>query len=137
MAGLRAKKPCKKQGCPALVGDEGYCEKHTKFAPKPWRSQGSVYKTGKTGSTTERGYGWQWQKKRKLVLNDNPFCVIAKVCVERYGHQRPSDCVDHVIPIAAGGTDDYDNLRGSCTDCNEWKARTLDRQLVQAAQRKS
>jgi 5-methylcytosine-specific restriction protein A len=132
MTAMRAKKPCSQPGCPALVAGGGNrCEKHAK---KAWTR--SPYSDCKV-TTTERGYGWQWQKKRKLVLNEQPFCIIAKICVERYGHARPSDCVDHIIPIAAGGTDDYDNLRGSCTDCNEDKARTTDRRLVEQAQRKS
>jgi 5-methylcytosine-specific restriction protein A len=132
MSAMRAAKPCSKPGCPTLVhGGGNRCDKHS---TKAWAR--SDYSNRK-GTTTERGYGWQWQKKRKLVLNEQPFCMIAKICVDRYGHPRPSDCVDHTIPIAAGGTDDWGNLRGSCTDCNEHKSRTTDRELIEAAQRKS
>lgn len=31
-------------------------------------------------------------------------------------------CVDHVIPLAAGGLDDLENMRCSCRACNHYKA---------------
>jgi 5-methylcytosine-specific restriction endonuclease McrA len=70
-----------------------------------------------------------------LVLNEQPLCQIAKICVERLGHVALSTCVDHIVPLAAGGTDAFENLQGACSDCNEWKARTSDQQL--AAEHKS
>lgn len=127
------KKPCHKAGCPALVdGGQQYCERHQKFARRPWKKK-CVY--GQQAKTTARGYGYAWQKKRLLVLNEQPLCQIAKVCVERLGHPALSNCVDHIVPKAAGGTDDWDNLQGACTDCNEDKARTADRLAIEAAQR--
>jgi 5-methylcytosine-specific restriction endonuclease McrA len=35
--------------------------------------------------------------------------------------------VDHFVPIAAGGSDDIDNLRAACADCNSGKS---DRVLI-------
>lgn len=30
----------------------------------------------------------------------------------------PADTIDHIVPIALGGTDDSDNLRPLCRRCN-------------------
>ena len=35
--------------------------------------------------------------------------------------------VEHVVPISAGGTDELDNLVGSCRACNAKKRATEDR----------
>lgn len=32
--------------------------------------------------------------------------------------------VDHVLPVALGGSDDFDNLVAACKDCNQGKAST-------------
>jgi 5-methylcytosine-specific restriction protein A len=44
------------------------------------------------GSTTERGYGWQWQQARKQYLQENPLCVM---CAPKL---RLANVVDHKIP---------------------------------------
>lgn len=44
--------------------------------------------------------------------------------------------VDHIHPVAAGGTDDLDNLTTACTDCNRGKsARLLDEGTAPAINR--
>jgi 5-methylcytosine-specific restriction protein A len=121
--GSAAKKPCKKLGCAALVGSEqGFCEKHAGLSRKPWASV--------TTSRQSRGYGRQWELNSKMIIRRDPFCMIAKVCVERTGRPAPSTCTDHIIAKANGGTDHDDNLQGACRDCNEWKARTIDKKAV-------
>ena len=45
-----------------------------------------------------------------------------------YCGQTPPDVlleVDHVLPLAAGGSDDIENLTTSCKDCNRGKAANL------------
>ena len=34
--------------------------------------------------------------------------------------------VEHIIPTAAGGTDDEENLWRSCTACNRYKSRQIN-----------
>jgi hypothetical protein len=49
----------------------------------------------------------------KILKRDNFQCVICG--------RRPPDvelCVDHIIPVAKGGTSEENNLRTLCTDCN-------------------
>lgn len=43
-----------------------------------------------------------------------------------YCNQRPSNTVDHVVPLSRGGTNDESNLIPACVSCNSQKgAKTL------------
>lgn len=55
--------------------------------PDSWR-------TGRT--TSERGYGWQWQKARAGFLR-HPENVLCRSCVNR-GATVVATVVDHIIP---------------------------------------
>jgi hypothetical protein len=50
---------------------------------------------------------------RRAVFERNPVCVYCEVL--------PSTVVDHVVPVALGGSSELSNLIGSCTYCNEAK----------------
>lgn len=51
--------------------------------------------------------------RRKVLERDNHTCS--------YCHQRKSQMeVDHIIPIARGGSNDAENLTAACKECN-WK----------------
>lgn len=69
-------------------------------------------------TTTERGYGYQWQKLRKMVLQRDAY-----LCQECYRNKKltPATDVDHIKPKSAGGTDDQDNLQSLCKPCHEIK----------------
>lgn len=50
-------------------------------------------------------------KKKKLVRRVyGKWCYL---CREKIG-----DTIDHVIPLSKGGTNDIENLRPACYDCN-------------------
>ena len=104
-------KPCAKDRCPALVYDGGgWCEKHKpvegKFAD-PYR-----------GSRHARGYGNEWSRKRLRILErDNHLC---QVCLPQSLISLATQ-VDHIVPRAAAGTEDDDNLQGICVDCHKAK----------------
>lgn len=72
-----------------------------------------------TQTTTERGYGYQWQKLRKQVLQRDAY-----LCQECYRNKKltPATDVDHVVPKSAGGTDDESNLQCLCKSCHELKS---------------
>ncbi len=71
-------------------------------------------------TTTERGYGWRWQKRRESILNREPLCRPCK----QAGRIASATEIDHIIPLAQGGTDQADNLQPICHACHEAKTRT-------------
>src|SRR5437867_12064203 len=63
------------------------------------------------GTTTERGLGWSYQRKRERVLaRDGYVCWLCGL--------PGADTVDHVIPRARGGDDSDENLRAAHAQCN-------------------
>jgi 5-methylcytosine-specific restriction protein A len=51
---------------------------------------------------------------RKWQLRRFPLCA---TCLEQ-GKTVVADEVDHILPIARGGGDDWDNLRSLCRECH-------------------
>ena len=74
---------------------------------------------GQRGTTTERGYGWRWQKLRVQILKRDGYLCTA--CIER-GRPTPATDVDHIKPKANGGSDEPDNLTSMCKPCHEAKS---------------
>lgn len=69
------------------------------------------------GSRRLRPSGGRWQKLRKFVLMEEPLC---RKCTER-GIVKETEEVDHIVPLANGGTNCRANLQGLCADCHEEK----------------
>lgn len=105
-------KPCAHAGCPALVFDgAGWCQKHIR--PKP-----GSFSDPSRGTRQQRGYGAEWEKLRKQILQrDKGLC---QVCLQE-GRYRPAKAVDHIKPKSQGGTDDHDNLQAICVECHRTK----------------
>ena len=61
------KTACNWPGCPeAIKAGDRYCKEH-------WKAY-YQQQDKRRGKTKERGYGGRWQKIRKKVLADEPFC---------------------------------------------------------------
>lgn len=76
--------------------------------PGSWRS-------GMT--STQRGYGYRWQKAREQYLLDNPLCVYCA----RHGRTAAASVVDHVVPHR-GDQDlfwDQGNWQALCKPCHD------------------
>jgi 5-methylcytosine-specific restriction protein A len=72
------------------------------------------------GTAAQRGYGTEWRKLRAQVLaRDEGLC---QACLAA-GRTTVAEQVDHVIPKAAGGTDDLANLQALCRECHDEKSR--------------
>lgn len=69
-------------------------------------------------SAAKRGYGRAWEHTRRQVLQEEPVC---KIC-----DRALSQCVDHILPKARGGTDDRENLQGLCLPCHSRKTAEED-----------
>src|SRR5690606_11692821 len=111
----RPQRPCRATGCNALHRNaNGYCHEHAALA-KQWSHQ----KEGK-GNTTERGYGWHWQRLRKQVLRRDGYLCQCEKCEKRVMPLVAHE-VDHIIPKAEGGTDAPENLRAISKSCHRRK----------------
>ena len=124
------RKPCARQGCPALV-DVGviYCERCAlKAPPAPCRGgcgrlvrfpevycqrcRGVADRKRPRGTAHERGYGYKWQKRREVKLHANPLC---ERC-ETMGKLRLACQVHHIDHNTRNN--DYGNLMSVCVPCH-------------------
>ena len=106
---LRAKRPCRHPGCPALV-DNGYCDKHK---AKQWNRHRANFR--------DRGYDSRWDKVRGLKVKLNPLC---EEC-SKINHVAHVEIVHHIIPVdllrQVNRDDliyDMDNLKSDCRQCH-------------------
>ncbi len=109
----KAPKPCRH--CKkATTNSNGYCDDHQEYAVG-WQDR----QKGKT--TTQRGYGWKWQKLRKQVLQrDNYLC---QPCAAKGVYQTAND-VDHIVNKESGGKDELSNLQSICRECHKVKTQS-------------
>ena len=97
----RAPRPCREPGCPGYAVRRGWCAYHARMHESEYDKQ--------RGSAAERGYDSTWRELRARFLHDNPYCVICG---------KPATDVHHILPRAAGGTDDWSNLEALCHACH-------------------
>ncbi|WP_372570373.1 HNH endonuclease [Ruegeria jejuensis] len=71
-------------------------------------------------SRHERGYGYEWVKRRDRILARDGY--LCQPCL-RKGRPTPAQEVDHIIPKAQDGTDDDKNLQSICTPCHKAKTK--------------
>lgn len=69
-------------------------------------------------SAASRLRGRPWMELRALVLRAAPLCVACQA----NGVLRPATQVDHIVPLARGGTDEVHNLQGLCRECHDDKS---------------
>lgn len=102
----RPARACRWPGCANLVYGSGppYCAEHLAMKRRE--------RDADRPSAAERGYGAKWRKLRAKYLKQHPRCVQcgAKATV-----------VDHIVPRAAGGSDDWVNLQALCKRCHDAK----------------
>jgi 5-methylcytosine-specific restriction protein A len=64
--------------------------------------------------------GRPWRRLRERILQRDSY--VCQACA-REGRTQIAHEVDHVVNIAAGGTDDPSNLEAICTDCHRKKTQ--------------
>ena len=110
--------PCRAIGCPNLATSRlmrGYCDDHAHLrTTHGWQAR----QRGKT--TTQRGYGYAWQKLRQSIFERDGY--LCQVC-RRAGRITPATEIDHITNKAVGGTDDPDNLQAICKACHKAKTQ--------------
>jgi 5-methylcytosine-specific restriction protein A len=118
-------RPCAEPRCPVLVV-KGRCPTHARTVDVA------------RGTAQERGYDAAWAAYSRRFRKAHPVCgerVDGSLdwdhsrCVQQ-GLTTPAQCVDHTIPMSAGG-DKWNprNHMSACRDCNSWKANTLEKRL--------
>lgn len=70
------------------------------------------------GPAVQRKRGRAGQRDRAQVLAEEPLC---RVCLDR-GRTTRSTKVDHIRPLAWGGSDDRSNKQGLCDPCHDAKS---------------
>ena len=63
---IKPLRPCNQMGCPELIRDGRYCDKHKRETAKQIDDR--------RGSAASRGYGSTWRKIREMMLRDEPLC---------------------------------------------------------------
>jgi 5-methylcytosine-specific restriction enzyme A len=102
----RPKGPCAVKSCPGRATNGRYCADHAKERRRKRRAPDN------RPSPSKRGYGRNWQAKRAMYLKAHPNCVECG---------QPATEVDHIIPLAAGGTNEWVNLNSMCKPCHSRK----------------
>ena len=100
-------RPCLDQPCPNLV-ERGRCSDHQRV------------RNAERGTTTERGYGSDWQDLRAAYLAAHGVCQIRTHCIG-----APATEVDHIVPIDERPDLrlECSNLQSACKSCNAAKAQ--------------
>jgi 5-methylcytosine-specific restriction protein A len=117
-----APRSCASPGCPGLVSrDQGsHCANHQPPTAAP-RSLGRPARDER-GSASSRGYGVAWRRLRLTILAAEPLC---RACAAQ-GRTRGATDVDHIVPLARGGTNARENLQPLCHECHGSKTATED-----------
>ena len=80
---------------------------------KPCIECGKLVARGSRCAVHERKYGRAWAAlSARILARDGHRCHYCG---------KPARTVDHVLPVAAGGTDDPSNLVAACRRCNARK----------------
>lgn len=86
----------------------------------------SSWRSNKT--STERGYGYRWQKARNRFLRNNPLCVYCKAI----GRVEVATVVDHIIPHKGDQLVFWDesNWQSLCSNCHSSVKQKEENQLI-------
>ncbi len=99
-------RPCNYSGCKELTNSR-FCPEHKKKEQRRYDKQ--------RGTSTERGYGSNWRKVRKMVLAEEPLC---REC-GRQGRVTAANEVDHIDGNAFNI--ERVNLQPLCKPCHSKK----------------
>jgi 5-methylcytosine-specific restriction protein A len=102
-------KECTFLRCTSPAVHDGRCMRHP---AKVWQRV--------EGTTTQRGYGYAWQKLRAKILKRDGYVCQCDDC-KKLDRVLAASEVDHIVSKAAGGTDSPDNLQAINSECHKRK----------------
>ena len=110
----RIPRQCRLHTCAATTtARNGYCDAHQALA-SGWTAEDR-------GSSTDRGYGWDWRKRRDRIMRKHKY--LCQPCLAK-DRVMPAVAVDHIVPKAEGGTDADENLQAICKPCHKLKTES-------------
>ncbi|MEU7303734.1 HNH endonuclease [Streptomyces sp. NPDC007206] len=117
------KRPCLK--CGRLTTNASRCDIHQ----KEWMAAQQRKRDAERGSASQRGYDVTYRRVRAQVLKGwrsqhGDYCPGWGIPA----HSAQDLTVDHIIPLAAGGTHHRENLRVLCRSCNSRRGSKPDNQ---------
>jgi 5-methylcytosine-specific restriction protein A len=102
----KPKKPCAHPGCPKLTSKR-YCDEH-------YKAEAKRYNHYERDPATDKRYTGNWKKIRATFLKTFPLC---EICIYN-GRMKEATIVHHRIPLADGGTNEWENLCPLCASCH-------------------
>ena len=104
---IKPKRPCVHPGCAAFaIEGASRCVRHHRV------------RVDARPSSAARGYGAEWQERRKEVIDEHPICQRCGV--------KPARDVHHLRALRQGGTHERGNLIALCRSCH----LSVERQAV-------
>lgn len=91
-----------------------------RIATLPDRLKGSGSLEPKASTYGQGRGGRPWRRLRERILQRDSY--VCQACA-REGRVQIAHEVDHIVNIAAGGTDDPGNLEAICRDCHQKKTQ--------------
>jgi 5-methylcytosine-specific restriction protein A len=84
----------------------------------------STFTLGKEQEAYGQGRGGRpWRRKRDAVLKRDGYLCQCESCQADDNVPLLADEVDHIVPIAEGGTDDMSNLQAQNRHCHKRKTK--------------
>lgn len=99
---FKASSSCSVPGCPGRAAHRGRCPEHAEQLSRTHEIE--------RGTSTDRGYGSTWRKRRDAYLREHPFCVDCW----KLGREQYATEVDHIVPKSQGGADEESNYQPLC-----------------------
>lgn len=116
------RRACQHPGCPASAERGAYsCAAHARPSHEPAVARPSA---------AARGYDRKWRRIRAMFLRKHPVCT--GTVDGAHGRppvrcDRPATEVDHITPLADGGTNAWSNLQPRCKPCHSRKTAAENR----------
>jgi len=94
------------------------------LAPRVSCAPSRLQPTAPVAPTYGQGRGGRpWRRKREAVLRRDGYLCQCESCQAVGRLPLLADEVDHIVPVAEGGTDDLSNLRAINKDCHKVKTQ--------------